>query len=177
MGLLRRAARGIAAVAAAAALMTVPAQAQDRLGEYQVKAAFLYNFAKFVQWPAERQTGALVIGIVGDDFFWQLVGQIVRGKTVHGREIVVRRLEHGDDLTSCHIVFIGGGEARRTPDLLQRLQGAPVLTVGETVHFIREGGIARFFVERNRVRFQINPTNAEPTGLKISSQLLSLAKD
>lgn len=176
MGILTARVLVLAALVVSAALAPSPAQAQNRLDEHQVKAAFLYNFAKFVQWPAGSQTGPLVIGVVGDGLFGNLIDQIVNGKTVQGREIVVRQLEHADDLGSCHILFIAGSEARHTAALLQRLEGMPVLTVGETLHFLREGGIARFFVDRNRVRFEINPSRAEYAKLKISSPLLSLAQ-
>lgn len=163
------------AVLALVAATVLPAHAQSRLDEDGVKAAFLYNFLKFVQWPAGSQAGPLVIGVVGDDLFFEdLLHHIVKGKTVQEREVVVRQFRHDDDLALCHILFIGESEARRTPELLQRLQTAPILTVGETVHFLHEGGIARFFVEERRVRFQINPSSAERAGLQISSQLLSL---
>lgn len=160
------------------ALAGVRAAEQPReLDVYQVKAAFLYNFVKFVQWPPSTDTsGYLVIAVIGDDPFGDLIDRIVRGKTIQGRELVVRRLGGDAELRSCHIVFISPSEARRTPEIVARAQAAGVLTVGETPHFLRDGGVIRFFVEGQRVRFQINTTGAEQAKLKISSQLLSLAE-
>ena len=148
---------------------------KDDLDEYQVKAAFLYNFAKFVQWPSKDGPSHIVIGIVGDDPLGDVLDQIVRGKTVDGRELVVRRLRPDDDPRLCQILFVSSSEARRTPDLLMRLQASGVLTVGEAPHFLREGGVIRFYVEDSRVRFEISLQGAAHAGIRISSQLLSLA--
>jgi hypothetical protein len=143
-----------------------------RFAEYQVKAAFIYNFAKFVAWPASA--GPLVIGIVGEDPFGALLDNAVRGKTAAGRPIEVRRLSDGDNLDACQILFVSASEKRRFADLLHRA-GNGVLTVGELPQFVQDGGIVRFFLDKNRVRFQINVKAAERSGLKIHSQLLSLA--
>lgn len=156
-------------------LATVPAQAQDRHGE--VKAAFLYNLAKFVQWPPSAdRSDPLVVGVIGNDFFSNVLDRLVSGKSVQGRPIVVRRLRKGDDLGECRIVFVGALEARHTADILLRVQAAGVLTVGEAPDFLRDGGHVRFYVENNDVRIQINVAGANQAGLKISSQLLTLAR-
>jgi hypothetical protein len=146
------------------------------LDEYQVKAAFLFNFAKFVAWPDHDSTGPLVVGIVGDDPFGDTIDRIVRGKTINGRGIVIRRHNRGDDLRTSHIVFISASEGRHVGDILLRARGAAVLTVGETEDFLRAGGLVQFFIENNRIRFAINADAAGAAGLKIKSQLLSLAK-
>ena len=143
------------------------------LDEGQVKAAFLFNFAKFVQWPTDSR-GPLVIGIIGDDAFGDVVEKVVRGRTVSGRDLAARRLAVGDKTDGCSMVFIPSAQQRDAADVLQRTRG-PVLTVGETPQFVRDGGMVRFLVEDNHVRFQINQRNAEAAGLKISSQLLTLA--
>lgn len=148
---------------------------QSGLDERQVKAAFVYNFLKFVQWPDDRTT-AFVLGIVGDDDLVTVLEQITRDKTIQGRTPVVRKIKSTDDVLSCEVVFVTASEDRRTPHILQRLEGASVLTIGETPHFLGEGGIIRFYVEGSRLRFQINAENANRAGLKISSQLLSLAR-
>jgi uncharacterized protein DUF4154 len=153
------------------------APSQSRVDEYQIKAAFLYNFAKFVQFPpSDERPGPLVIGVLGDDPFGRILDEAVKGKTVQGREIGIRRLADGHGLRRCHIVFVSASEARHLPDIVVRAQHAGVLTVGETSHFLREGGMVRFYVEANRVRFQINADAAERAGLKINSLLLSLAQ-
>jgi hypothetical protein len=143
------------------------------VSDSQVKAAFLFNFAKFVSWPAPGE-GPLVVGIAGDDAFAQIVTQTVRGRSVNGRELQTRRLADGDDPSGCQVVFVGVMRPHDAADWLRRVRG-PVLTVGETVQFLRDGGMVRFYIENKNVRFQINQKNAEAAGLKISSQLLTLA--
>jgi hypothetical protein len=143
------------------------------LDESQVKAAFLFNFAKFVQWPADDR-GALVIGVVDDGGFSDVVEKVIRGRSVNGRELTARRLSIGDEPAGCNVLFIPGAQHRDAADVLRRTRGA-VLTVGETPQFVRDGGMVRFFVEDDHVRFQINQKSAEAAGLKISSQLLTLA--
>ena len=154
------------------------AQPQNRVtDEYQVKAAFLYNFAKFVQWPqAADKSQPLTVCVFGDAAFGDVLQQMVGGKSVQGRDVAVRRLRAGDDSRACQILFISAADARHTAELLAGASGAPVLTVGETTPFRREGGLVRFYVEGNRLRFQINANGAQQAGLKISSQLLGIAK-
>jgi hypothetical protein len=141
--------------------------------EYQVKAVFLFNFIKFVQWP--DQSGPLVIGIVGNSPIEAPLREAIKGRNAGGRALQVRRVDPEEELAGIQVVYISDAEARRTPDILRRAGGAAVLTVGETVPFLREGGVIRFFVEQNRVRFQINVAAADKAGLKVNSQLLSLA--
>jgi len=148
----------------------------ERRDEYHVKAAFLYNFAKFIQWPESDRSEMLVVGVVGHSPFNEVFEAVVTGKSVNGRVIVVRQFQSDDDPRAFNIIFIGVSEARRTADILLRVGGASVLTVGETPHFLTEGGIVQFYVRENRVRFDINSAGANQAGLRISSQLLSLAK-
>ena len=160
-------------VAVAVGEPTVRASAeQQKFDEYQVKAAFVFNFAKFVQWP--DPAGPLVIGVVGDSPIERQLLDTVRGRAIAGRPLQVRRVG-AEELTGCHVLFISASEARRTPEILGRAERLAVLTVGETGSFLREGGIVRFFVDQGRVRFQINAAAADRAGLKINSQLLSLA--
>ena len=156
---------------------TVQAQSS---GEYQVKAAFLYNFAKFVDWPGDsfgNSNAPLVIGVIGDDPFGGALDQAINGKTINGRTLVVRRLRWGQDLRSCHILFISSSERQRLPQIIQSLRGASVLTVGDMGQFNQQGGIINFILEANKVRFEINSRAADQARLKISSKLLSLAKN
>jgi hypothetical protein len=146
---------------------------QDPAGEVQVKAAFLFNFAKFVQWPGPND-GPLVIGIVGDDAFAEIVTKTVKGRSINARELQTRRLAIGDDPSGCHVVFVAAMRPHDAAELIQRVRG-PVLTVGESVQFLRDGGMVRFYVENNKMRFEISQRNAEAAGLKVSSQLLTLA--
>lgn len=153
---------------------------QAQSSEYQVKAAFLYNFAKFVDWPAEAfagSNGMLVIGVIGDDPFGGALDQAINGKTINGRPLVVRRLRWGQDLRSCHILFISSSERKHLQQIIQSLRGASVLTVGDMGQFNQEGGIINFILEASKVRFEINSRGAGQAQLRISSKLLALAKN
>ena len=147
--------------------------------EYQIKAAFLYNFAKFVEWPAkallETRT-SMTLCILGEDPFGADLEHILDGKTVNGRSIVVKRFSAIRGLEVCHILFISSSERHHLPEILEALGQASMLTVGETERFARLGGIINFTIEDNKVRFEINVDAAERAGLKISSRLLKLGK-
>ncbi|HKV39356.1 MAG TPA: YfiR family protein [Blastocatellia bacterium] len=161
-------------VSMAGAALQVEAQAS---GEYSVKAAFIYNFAKYVEWPQIAGPGApLIVGVVGQDPFGGAFDQMVEGKIANGRQLVVKRLKWGDDLKQCQILFISASEERRLSQILNSLNGASVLTVGDTEQFGKAGGIIRFVLEDNRVRFEINRGAAERARLKLSSRLLALAR-
>jgi hypothetical protein len=142
-------------------------------GEAQVKAAFLVNFTKFIQWP-ERTPGPIVIGVAADAGFEAIVRQTVKRSTVDGRGFVTRRLTSGDDPAGCDIVFISAMHPGGAAELLHRISG-PILTVGETVQFLRDGGAVRLFVEDSKVRFQIDQSHAERAGLKVSARLMMLS--
>ena len=147
--------------------------------EYQIKAAFLYNFAKFVEWPADAFTdphSPIVLGIVGEDPFGSDLDGIVYAKTVNGRGFMVKRLAPGPDLRTCHILFISSSEKKRLAQILEQLKGSSVLTVGEMDRFVQSGGAVNFLLEQNRVRFEINVDAAARARLKISSKLLALAR-
>jgi hypothetical protein len=161
-------------------LAAAPIAAQAaRPTEYQVKAAFLYNFAKFVEWPSgafDGPSSPLVICIAGEDPFGNFLTGIVAGKTINGRRLIVERRSETADFRSCHIVFAGVAEKKRLPQILDSLKGAAVLTVGETDRFAQEGGIVDFYLDQDRVRFEINVAASTRCRLKISSKLLALAR-
>jgi uncharacterized protein DUF4154 len=146
--------------------------------EYQVKAAFLYNFVKFVDWPASAfpPTGdPVVIGVIGEDPFGAILDKVLQGKTCcHDRKLVVRRFQRIEDVTECHVLFISSSEKARLADILQILDGASVLTVGEMDRFAERGGMIGFRRADNKLRFEINTDAASRAGLTISSQLLKL---
>ena len=147
--------------------------------EYQVKAAFLYNFAKFVDWPPgsfANPTDPIGICIAGQNPFGTTLENMVRGKKVGDRAFVVRQIADTQMPSQCQILFIGAGEWKRTPTLLDALKTAAVLTVGETADFTALGGIIVFKLEGTRVHIQIDIEAAEHSRLKISSKLLSLAE-
>jgi hypothetical protein len=162
----------LASVMAIALCGCATAHAQA-IEEEQAKALFLFNFARFVHWPDEGM-GTIVIGVAGDDHLAATTETLVRGRTIDGRAVVVRRLRHADDPAGSHVLYVASSRQREDAEILQRTRGG-VLTVGETVQFLRDGGIIRIFVENRRVRFQVNATALGAAGLKVQSQLLSLA--
>ncbi len=147
--------------------------------EYEVKAAFVFNFAKFVEWPSrafESSNSPLIIAIFGSDQLADALEPAVKNETIGGRRIVVRRTKHVRDIIGCHIVFIGRSGKSEIGRIIDSVKGSNVLTIGETDGFARRGGIINFFVQDQKVRFEINNNNARHAGLKISSKLLNLAK-
>ena len=153
--------------------------AQNSLPEYQVKAAYLFNFIKFVEWPADAFTDSLapiVIGVVGDDPFGSALPEVVIGKTVQGRDLVIRRYHANENLRGASILFISASEKKRLPQILTSLRGTSVLTVADMDGFLDEGGMIQFLFENDRVRFTIDVRAATRAKLKISSKLLSLAR-
>lgn len=147
--------------------------------EYQVKAAFLLNFAKFVEWPPKVFSDTnvtLVIGIVGEDPFGDALPQIIQGQTAQGRRIEIRRFKPDEDCGGCQVLFLSRSVADQTEAILQRLQGRPVLTVSEKEDFARRGGVIGFALVDKAVRFDINARAAEALELKISSKLLAVAR-
>ena len=153
--------------------------AQDfRPTEYQVKAAFLFNFAKFVEWPPRAfasETAPLVIGILGDNPFHEDLAQTIRNKSIDSHPLELREVRSPTEFTNCHILFISTSEKERLPEILKALKGSSVLTVGETERFLETGGMVNFVLQGTKVRFQINNAAAAGAGLKISSKLMSLA--
>ena len=147
--------------------------------EYPVKLAFLYNFAKFVEWPPDsyRDPGApLEICIVGHDPFSPESERELRTRTVGGHPVGVQTLKQTDTLRVCHMVFIPITEKDQADKILRSLKGSSTLTVGEAEGFAVLGGIINLTVEGNKVHFEVNRLAADRAGLKISSKLLSLAK-
>ena len=147
-----------------------------RIGVAEAKAAFLYNVVKFVQWPG-LSPNRLVIGVLARDSFRRTLESLVNRKIVHGRSIVVRELRGEDDARGCHVIFFDDtSEAPRREDILRRVAEGGVLTVGDTTMFLAEGGLIRLYVESDHLRFQIDPARVQLAGLKVSAQLMSLAR-
>lgn len=147
--------------------------------EYVIKAAYIYNFAMFVEWPADafvRPDSPFVIGIVGTDRFGSSLEDIVRDKRVNNRRFVVKRLENYQDAADCHILFFHSGEAAKIVDVVEHLKRAPILLVGDTPEFAKRGGMINFAVADNKVRCEISVAAAKRARLAISSKLLSLAR-
>jgi hypothetical protein len=153
--------------------------AQTSPSEYQVKAAYLFNFLKFVEWPEDSFADPLapiVIGVVGEDPFGSALPEVVIGKTVQGRDLVIRKYHSGEDLHAAHLLFISASETKQVPQILSSLRGASVLTVADTERFLDAGGMIQFLNENEQVRFAINGDAVSKSRLKMSSKLFRLAK-
>ena len=173
---LRRAA---ALVAALLALAAAPGRAQAPPTEYQVKAVFLFNFSQFVDWPAAAfadGSSPLVIGVLGDDPFGATLDEIVRGETVNGRTLSVRRYRSIDQVDACHILFIDHSQTEQLDTVVAALRERSVLTVGDFEGFTRHGGIIRFVTVGNKIRLRVNLAAAQQAKLTISSKLLRPAQ-
>jgi hypothetical protein len=147
--------------------------------EYQLKAAFIYNFAQFVEWPGNTFSGPdepLVIGVMGNATLAATLEQACRGKTAGRREIVVKSLSATEAITSTQILFIGAAERDRLPELLKRATAESVLTIGDYDGFTAASGMVRFLTEDNRLRFEVNLQAVNEGRLKFSAQLLKLAR-
>ena len=148
-------------------------QAQDASLEYQVKAAYLYNFVKFIEWPETARTGPLTICTAGGNPFGAALDDIVRGESIDGRPIAARTIEASQP--GCDVVFVPRGVV--AAEYLRAARAAPVLTVGESPDFIAQGGIVNFVLDAGMIRFEIDRDAAGRAGLQISSRLLRLARE
>jgi hypothetical protein len=151
---------------------------RDPLPEYPVKAAFLYHFVEFVEWPRASPLPAatVTIGVLGRDPFGDVLDKAVLEKMVAGRTLTIRRFDSLKALEPCEILFISSSETPRLPEILARFEGSAVLTVGEGDRFARHGGMIGFLVEDNRVRLEVNRSAVEKAGLRVSSKLLAVAR-
>jgi hypothetical protein len=150
----------------------------EALDEYQVKAAFLYNFAKFVEWPPQTFKSAdepISVCVLGRNPFDSALEDALKGRELAGRKFVARELSDTSKAKDCHVLFFGSSEKKRTRTILDELSGKSVLTVGETDDFLSNGGVITFRLRDARVRFEIDLGMAERARLKISSKLLSLS--
>ena len=145
--------------------------------EQEVKAAYLYNFAKYVEWPTSASPEPQwVIGVLGDADFGDVLEKTLSGKSVRERPFVARRLQDPQEAAHVHILFIGAAEAPRLPAILKSLEASRALTVSDIDGFAEKGGMIGFRIDGKKVRFDISPQTATRAGLRISSQLLALAR-
>lgn len=146
--------------------------------EYQLKAAFLYNFAKFVEWPARTfatPETPLVIGVFRSNPFGGELEKAVKGRKINGHPIVVTLVPSAAAAKQTQILFVEASQDGKLAELKGALQGAPVLTVGESGSFAKQGGMITFTQQNNSLRFSIDNGAAQKAGMKISSQLQKLA--
>jgi hypothetical protein len=165
----------VLAAEAAAGVVTTP----PRSPEYVIKAAYLYNFAMFVEWPEEAfnsATSPIVVGVVGDDPFGSSLDRTVMNKRINNRPIVVERLRIDEDVRRCHILFVSPAESARIADLAQRVGRSSILIVGDEPDTVSRGGTIAFTVRDNKVGFEVNLAAARRARLTISSKLLNLAR-
>jgi hypothetical protein len=147
--------------------------------EYQVKAAFLYNFALFVEWPAGTFPTAdapLIIGVLGEDPFGGDLVATMKGEKAGSRSLVIRHHQRVEDIQQCHILFVSQSESARLEQIFASLKGRSILTVGEVEGFSSRGGMIRLVTESSKVRMRINVDAAKRAGLTISSKLLRPAQ-
>ena len=164
-----------------AASLAGSAWAQDvtPFREYDVKAVFLFNFTQFIDWPESRAAetnAAFVIGVLGADPFGAILDQAVTGEHIRGRALAVRRFSRVEDVQNCDLLFVSRSEKGRMADIVRRLSGRGILTVGDLDPFGRLGGIITFKTAKGRVQFEINVAAAEKEGFRISAKLLKVAQ-
>jgi hypothetical protein len=151
---------------------------QEAPTEYQVKAAYLYNFGKFVSWPAQHsaaQQESFEICILGEDPFGTALEAAVKGGTISGRNAMTKRIATTSEVDDCRILFISTSEDQRLKDILASLENFQVLTVSDIPQFADRGGMIQFVQQNSRIRFEVNLRNAEHSGLILSSELLKVA--
>jgi len=173
-GLCGRWTRILLLIAACACCCRPAPAGADANREYEIKAALLYNFVKFVEWPSQAGS-TLVIGVLGRNPFGPALNTL-NGKSANRKTIAVRQFSSVPDAGACQILFISPSEKDRLKPILDSLRGSSILTVSEVGGFTQSGGIINFTIQDDRVRFEINPAAAERAKLTISSQLLRLAK-
>jgi hypothetical protein len=144
--------------------------------EYEVKAAFLLNFTRFVQWPGPPDRDPFRVCVFRSNPFGDALPATFEGETSQNRRVTPVHVTSPADARACHAVFVPRTESHLAEELLQALRGHAVLTVGESSNFLRQGGVVNFVVERERVRFDINAAAADAANLRVSSKLLRLAR-
>jgi hypothetical protein len=158
-------------------LVPVCSAQQPHPTETQVESAYLYNFGKFIKWPAERMAGSdsLQICLLGQDPFGAILDSTVAGEKIDGRSITVRRISTLDDSSSCGILFISSSEEARLGAILAIVQRGGALTVSNIPRFAERGGTIGFVMQQDRIRFEVNRAAAEQAHLTLSSELLKVA--
>lgn len=169
------------------ALRGSAAVAEEIDREYELKAAYLYNFGRYVEWPKNAIPGnddTFVIGVIGRDPFGRILDGIAEAKTIQDKKIVIRRFASAKDYQPCHILFVAAGaddgaDEKTVEDRMNavttKTKGTPVLLVGDTTGLAQKGALINFFIDDNKIKLEINPSAATRAGVKISSKLLGLS--
>jgi hypothetical protein len=168
----------LAALLLTAVVLTGWPSAAQSVSAPQLKAALLFNFAQFVEWPAELVPPGAPLGlcVVDDDAVARALEQTIKGRNVEGRELTVRRLKPAAPLPPCHVLYLGGPASTRSMDLIGTVKGVAVLTVSDAVGFASTGGMVELFLENGRVRFAVNVDALQRARVRLSSRVLILAK-
>jgi hypothetical protein len=180
IGRRRRLCLWLTSAATAWALLGLPSvQGQhSKPTEYEVKATYLLNFSRFVEWPAQdaqAQADSFTICVLGDNPFGPVLDATFARETVDGKRVVAKEISAAQDAVNCRVLFIGLSEDKQLKQILANLGTASVLTVSDLPKFAQRGGIVQFVWEGNRVRFEVNSATAERAGLTLSSELLKVA--
>jgi uncharacterized protein DUF4154 len=162
------------------AVSSVPSIAlgQQKPSEYQVEAAYLYNFSRFVEWPAPAAAtanDAFTICVLGEDPFGPALDAVLAGEKIGNRSVVAKRISTARESAGCQILFISSSEATRLNKIIEALDKTAVLTVSDIPQFAQRHGMIQFVLEENRIRFEVNLTAAQRAGLMLSSELLKVA--
>ncbi|TMH87477.1 MAG: YfiR family protein [Betaproteobacteria bacterium] len=155
------------------------AQSDAQTAEYRVKAAFLYKFGGYVEWPQgvfAKPDSPIAIGVIGADALAEELARIVAGRTINGRPVTVRKLRPGEAVARLHVLFVGRSDSSRLADILAAAKGQPLLTVTESEEALELGSMINFVVVEDKVRFDIAPPPFESSNLKISARLLGVAR-
>jgi len=150
------------------------------LKEYELKAAFLYNFTKFIEWPTNRFANAnapFVVAVAGNSSSTIELEKIATERKVNGRKLIIKTVKTPEDAKDAHVLFVSATEDSRFENWLAAAHGAGVLTIGESESFFKQGGIINFVLEGEKIRFDLNIDQAEAAGLKVSAQLQKLARN
>jgi hypothetical protein len=161
-------------------LLSVPRlhSQQSKPGEFEVKAAYLYNFGRFVEWPAESgidRNESFEICVLGADPFGPALDATLAGETIGGKRVMAKRISKPQEVNSCRILFVSSSEESHLKEVLAALDRTRVLTVSDIPRFSERGGMIGFVLEGNRVRFDVNLDSAQGAGLTLSSELLKVA--
>ena len=179
MDLLRRTKLALASLFFIVAAALPLAHAAGPPNEYALKAVFLYNFCRFIDWPDAAFSGPndpIVIGVLGEDPFGPLLEEAVKGESFRGRSIQIARYRSVREIGRCHLLFVAASETARLNEILSAVEGKSIVTVGETDGFIERGGMIALAADRNRVRLLINPDTLRAARLDVSSKLLRVAE-
>lgn len=151
---------------------------QQKPSEYKVEAAYLYNFGRFVEWPAKSataQTSSFTICVLGEDPFGQALDATLAGEAIGNQRVIARRISSPQMSADCQILFISSSEANRLNKIIEALDKNAILTVSDIPQFSQHRGMIQFVLEENRIRFEVNLTATQRAGLTLSSDLLKVA--